>query len=160
MRRVLPILSLLLLTFAVCGQTLSLTFTSKTEAKFFVYLNGRLQNEKSKGMLTISNLEDKDYHVRIVIDDPYEVAYTQTFHPSAKHNSYTVEFNPVRERVIVREAKAEVDEEATQEEGERIPPSPAAEQRKKARPDAVRLNGQRPNTSQVNSVRTKTVLEK
>jgi len=159
MRRVLPILSLLLLTVAASGQSLSLSFTSKTEAKFFVYLNGRLQNEKSRGMLTINNLEDKDYHVRIVIDDPYEVAYTQTFRPSAKHNSYTVEFNPVRERVIVREAKAEVEEQTTQEEGERIPPSPAAQQRKKARPDAVRLNGNSVHSSQVNSVRTKTVME-
>ncbi len=150
---------MLLLAATVCGQSLSLTFTSKTDARFFVYLNGRLQNEKSKGMLTINGLEDKDYHVRIVIDDPYEVSHTQTFRPSTKHNSYTVEFSPVRERVTVREAKAEASEEPTQQREERIPPSPAAEQRKKARPTTIRIAGSPVNASQINSVRNKTATE-
>lgn len=84
------------------SQDLQLTFTSATDAKFFVYLNGKLQNEKSTGMVTIKNLEDKDYHVRIVIDDPFEVAVTRTIRPDRKHNEYSVKFNAVRERVYLK----------------------------------------------------------
>ena len=86
------------------SQDLQLTFTSATDAKFFVYLNGKLQNEKSTGMVTIKNLEDKDYHIRIVIDDPFEVAVTRTIKPDPKHNEYTVQFNAVRERVYLKPA--------------------------------------------------------
>lgn len=85
------------------GQTL--TFTSTSDAKFFVYLNGKLQNQKSSGMVTLKGLEDKDYHVRIVIDDPYEIATTQSIRPDKKHNEYTVQFNAVRERVYLKPAK-------------------------------------------------------
>ena len=77
---------MLFLTIAnvAMGQGRSITFTSVTDAKFFVYINGRLQNEKSTGMLTINNLEDKEYHVRIVIDDPFEVAATQRIRPDER----------------------------------------------------------------------------
>ena len=158
MKRTLPLLAFLMLLSSAWGQSMSLSFTSKTEAKFYVYLNGRLQNEKSKGMITINNLEEKDYHIRIVIDDPYEITYTKTFRPSAKHNNYIVEFNPTRERVTVREAKPEADAE-TETTNDRIPPSPAAEQQKKARPTAVRLNGGSVSRSQVNAEKTKMVTE-
>lgn len=90
--------------FAAGAQNLSLTFTSVTDAKFFVYLNGALQNERSSGMVTVSGLEEKDYHFRIVIDDPFEVAVTRTIKPDPKHSEYTVQFNAVRERVYLKPA--------------------------------------------------------
>ena len=86
------------------AQGLSLTFTSVTDAKFFVYLNGTLQNERSSGMVTVNGLEEKEYHFRIVIDDPFEVAVTRTIKPDAKHSEYTVQFNAVRERVYLKPA--------------------------------------------------------
>ena len=98
---------LLLLTFvafAAGAQNLSLTFTSVTDAKFFVYINGTLQNQRSSGMVTVNDLEEKNYHVRIVIDDPFEIAVTRTIKPDAKHNEYTVQFNAVRERVYLKQA--------------------------------------------------------
>lgn len=88
------------------AQGLSLTFTSVTDAKFFVYLNGTLQNEHSSGMVTVNGLEEKEYHFRIVIDDPFEVAVTRTIKPDAKHSEYTVQFNAVRERVYLKPAAA------------------------------------------------------
>ena len=93
-----------LFSCALHAQGLKLTFTSVTDAKFFVYLNGKLQNEKSSGMVTINNLEDKDYHIRIVIDDPYEVTVTRTIRPDRKNSEYTVRFNAVRERVYLKPA--------------------------------------------------------
>ena len=109
-------LLLVLATAGVAAQTasdLALTFTSQTEARFFVYLNGKRQNEKSVGMLTLRHLEDKKYHVRIVIDDPFEVATTCTLRPSATRNEYAVLFNPVRERVYVKRSRQESELETT-----------------------------------------------
>ena len=102
MKHILTVILLLTLSLSASGQSLSLTFRSITDAKFFVYLNGRLQNEKSSGMVTIGGLEEKDYHIRIVIDDPYAVAVTKRIKPSPKQSEYTVQFNPVRERVYVQ----------------------------------------------------------
>ncbi len=99
------LLILLTLTgFVANAQELSLTFTSITDAKFFVYVNGKLQNEQSSGMVTVRGLEEKDYHVRIVVDDPFEIAVTRTIKPSVKQNEYTVQFNAVRERVYLKPA--------------------------------------------------------
>ncbi len=101
------LLILLTLTgFVASAQELSLTFTSITDAKFFVYVNGKLQNEQSSGMVTVRGLEEKDYHVRIVVDDPFEVAVTRTIKPDAKHSEYTVQFNAVRERVYLKAASS------------------------------------------------------
>ena len=55
-------------------------------------------------MVTVNGLEDKDYHIRIVIDDPFEVAVTRTIKPDPKHSEYTVQFNAVRERVYLKPA--------------------------------------------------------
>ena len=97
------IVSILLfcITSALGAQNLSLSFFSQTDAKFFVYVNGKLQNSQSSGNVTVDNLEDKEYHVRIVIDDPYEVATTRTLRPSASKSRYLVNFNAVRERVYI-----------------------------------------------------------
>ena len=92
------------------SQDLSLTFTSVTDAKFFVFLNGKLQNENSSGMVKIKGLEEKDYHIRIVIDDPFEVAVTRTIRPNRKYNEYTVRFNAVKERVDLKPAKEKTEE--------------------------------------------------
>lgn len=86
------------------AQEQTLTFTSITDAKFFVYLNGKLQNERSSGMVKLKGLEEKDYHIRIVVDDPFEIAVTRTIKPDPKHNEYTVQFNAVRERVYLKPA--------------------------------------------------------
>ena len=98
------LLLLTLMGMTATAQDLSLTFTSVTDAKFFVYVNGHLYNERSSGMVTVNGLEDKDYHIRIVIDDPFEVAVTRTIKPDPKHNEYTVQFNAVRERVYLKPA--------------------------------------------------------
>ena len=98
------LLLLTLMGMTATAQDLSLTFTSVTDAKFFVYVNGHLYNERSSGMVTVNDLEDKDYHIRIVIDDPFEVAVTRTIKPDPKHNEYTVQFNAVRERVYLKPA--------------------------------------------------------
>ena len=110
---ILKLLTFLILLQGVqslCAQKHSLTFTSVSDTKFFVYLNGRLQNEKSSGMVTLQDLEEKEYHVRIVIDDPFEVAVTRRIKPDGKHNEYTVLFNAVRERVYLRPAKSDGNE--------------------------------------------------
>ena len=102
---------IVLILLITCGgislfaQERSITFTSVTDAKFFVYLNGRLQNERSTGMITINNLEDKEYHFRIVIDDPFEVATTKRIRPDANGCEYTVRFNAVRERVYLKKSE-------------------------------------------------------
>ncbi|MBR3829156.1 MAG: hypothetical protein IKJ40_07690 [Bacteroidales bacterium] len=98
------LLLLTLMAMTATAQDLSLTFTSVTDAKFFVYVNGHLYNERSSGMVTVNGLEDKDYHIRIVIDDPFEVAVTRTIKPDPKHSEYTVQFNAVRERVYLKPA--------------------------------------------------------
>lgn len=105
MKKIILFATLLIL---MCGsmfaQERTLTFTSITDAKFFVYLNGKLQNERSTGMITLKNLEDKEYHVRIVIDDPYEVATTTKIRPDEKGSEYTVRFNAVRERIYLKKS--------------------------------------------------------
>ena len=109
MKRLLLLSGLLAIALSTWAQGHSLTFTSVTDAKFFVYLNGKLQNEKSSGMVTLQGLEEKKYHIRIVIDDPFEVAVTSTIKPDGKHNEYTVHFNAVRERVYLKPAKEQRD---------------------------------------------------
>lgn len=104
MRKIALIL-FLAITAHCLSQEQTLTFTSTSDAKFFVYLNGRLQNQKSSGMVTLYGLEEKEYHVRIVVDDPFEIATTQSIKPDKKHNEYTVQFNAVRERVYLKPAK-------------------------------------------------------
>ena len=104
MKRLVILIALVICTGTVWAQNQTLTFTSITDAKFFVYLNGKLQNERSSGIVTLNNLEDKEYHIRIVIDDPFEIAVTRTIKPDNKHNEYTVQFNAVRERVYLRQA--------------------------------------------------------
>ena len=94
---------------AAWGQDLSLTFMSQTDAKFFVYLDGRLQNKESKGFLTIDSLEYRKYVVRIVIDEPYEVAVTKTIKPTDMDHFYKVNFNVVKERVFLKLAKDDAD---------------------------------------------------
>ncbi len=91
------------------GQDLSLTFMSQTDAKFFVYLDGRLQNKESKGFITIDSLEYRKYVVRIVIDEPYEVAVTKTIKPTDMNHFYKVNFNVVKERVFLKLAKDDAD---------------------------------------------------
>lgn len=86
---------------AATQSGLSLTFTSETEVKFFIYVNGQLQNKKSTGRLTINGLEDKPYHIRIVMDDPFEIVTTRTMRPSKTASEYSVCFNPIRERIYV-----------------------------------------------------------
>ena len=104
--------------FFAHAQDLRLTFTSVSDAKFYVYLNGKLQNERSSGMVTLTNLEDKDYHLRIVVDDPFEIALTQTIHPNQKHKDYDVVFNAVKERVYIRYSRQEREIENTGNEEE------------------------------------------
>ena len=102
--RLLRIIVSILFSTTLKAQNLSLTFTSVTDAKFFLYVNGVLQNQQSKGMVTVKGLESKEYHIRVVIDDPYEVASTLTIKPDSKNSEYTVRFNAVRERVYVKPA--------------------------------------------------------
>ncbi len=144
------------------AQDLSLTFTSITDAKFYVYLNGKLQNERSSGMVTLRGLEDKEYHVRIVIDDPYEVAVTRKIKPDKKHSEYTVQFNAVRERVYLKAVKASKEETVWQpeERGEEViviepeteKPKPAAALKRNSYVDTVARGV-------VNQIRTKIVVE-
>ena len=93
------------------AQNASLSFVSSSDAKFYVYLNGVLQNSKSSGLVTINNLEEKDYHVRVVIDDPFEIATIQTIRPDKKHSEYSVTFNAVKEKVTVRQVKTKTSEQ-------------------------------------------------
>ncbi|MCR5193626.1 MAG: hypothetical protein K6D59_10010 [Bacteroidales bacterium] len=102
--RILLIIVSIFLSASLKAQELSLTFTSVTDAKFYLYINGVLQNQKSRGMVTVKGLESKEYHIRVVIDDPYEIASTLTIKPDAKHSEYTVRFNAVKERVYVKPA--------------------------------------------------------
>ena len=101
-----------------------MTFTSQTEARFYLYLNGKLQNEQPSGSVTLRGLGDKAYHVRIVMDDPFEVAATLTLRPGQEAAQYDVEFNPVRERVYVTRAKA--GQQGSEEEQPPSPPTRAA----------------------------------
>ena len=135
---------MLLLCGALRAQELSLTFTSVTDAKFFVYLNGRLQNETSKGMVTLRGLEEKDYHIRIVIDDPYAVQLTRTLRPGGKHSEYDVLFNAVRERIYLRPSKTEASTElwSTSEDRGSAVEAPAPAKSVTPRPALRRTNQQ------------------
>lgn len=131
----------LVLILASCAtlfaQGRSVTFTSVTDAKFFVYLNGKLQNEHSTGMITLRDLEDKEYHVRIVIDDPFEVATTKRIRPDANGSEYTVRFNAVRERVDLKksDSRSSRDDESLwrAETPESATPSPSESETPKKR---------------------------
>ncbi len=96
-------------TSTVSSQgTLSMTFTSETEVKFYIYINGHLQNATSTGRITINGLMDKDYHIRIVMDDPFEISTTRTMRPSKTETEYAVRFNPVKEYIYVNRRKERV----------------------------------------------------
>ncbi len=90
------------------GGTLSMTFTSETEVKFYLYVNGKLQNQQSTGRLTVNGLMDKDYHIRIVMDDPFEISTTRTMRPSKTETEYGIRFNPVREYIYINRRKERV----------------------------------------------------
>lgn len=105
MKRVVALTFMVLCSCIVFGQGLSLSFTSVTEARFHVYVNGILQNEKSRQKVVIENLRARKYHIRIVMDDPYEIAVTKSIRPRQGKGEYTVRFNPVRERIYVRKQK-------------------------------------------------------
>lgn len=117
MKKVVAILTILTgMGLSVAAQELSLSFTSQSEARFFFYLNGKLQNQQPQATITFHNLENKDYHVRIVVDDPYEVALVKSFRPSESHNSYSLLFNPVKEKIIVhsdKDSESEYESQAT-----------------------------------------------
>ena len=154
------LLLLTLMAMTATAQDLSLTFTSVTDAKFFVYVNGHLYNERSSGMVTVNGLEDKDYHIRIVIDDPYEVAVTSTIKPDGKHNEYTVQFNAVRERVYLKPAKEQTERRIWQddEEAETAASTPASSEQAPRQRTTVRRQRFQDTATQriVNHVRTQT----
>ena len=157
MKRIGLLLIAALMALPALAQERSLSFTSVNSARFFVYLNGRLQNEKSVGSITLKGLEDKEYHVRIVIDDPYVVATTKKMRPAPGNYEWTVDINAVRERVYLREAKEEKPEIEEQE-----PPRQRVRERKstpkseETRP-AARVDLKAGGA--VNRERTETVLE-
>ncbi|MBP5548570.1 MAG: hypothetical protein J6X58_06760 [Bacteroidales bacterium] len=157
-------LIIMLLSFfgMVSAQGLRLTFTSMSDAKFFVYINGKLQNERASGMVTINDLEDKDYHVRIVIDDPFEIAVTQTIRPAPKRSDYTVQFNAVRERVYLKLAKVQRDEPLWQpeetEQSTTVDNNSEEKPKSRSRTTIKRTSFEDTATQQViNKIRTKTL---
>ncbi len=160
--RLLTIILLALSLGTVRAQDETLTFTSITDAKFFVYLNGALQNERSSGMVTIKGLEQKEYHIRIVIDDPFEVAVTRTIKPDPKHREYTVQFNAVRERVYLKPATTS---SRSQEEDNNlwIPQDPAPADTQATAPAKSRTSIRRHDISDtatkqvINRIRTETL---
>lgn len=100
----------------VTAQSRSLTFTSVSEARYFFYLNGKLQNQQAVATITLDSLDDKDYHIRIVVDDPYEVAVVKTLRPSLTPSRYTLLFNPVKERILVATERRD-EQSATDNDG-------------------------------------------
>ncbi|MBO7489433.1 MAG: hypothetical protein J6T88_04055 [Bacteroidales bacterium] len=164
MKRLVILIALVICTGTVWAQNQTLTFTSITDAKFFVYLNGKLQNERSSGMVTLKNLEDKEYHIRIVIDDPFEIAVTRTIKPDNKHNEYTVQFNAVRERVYLRQASTAL----KNQEGDNnlwIPQDPAPADTQATAPAKSRTSIRRDNEGDtatrriLNRIKTQTIEE-
>lgn len=146
-----------LMALPMLAQERSLSFTSVNSARFFVYLNGRLQNEKSVGTITLRGLEDKEYHVRIVIDDPFVVATTKKMRPSPGKNEWTVDFNAVRERIYLNEAKEEKPEAAEKEPPrERVKERKSTPKSEETRP-AVRVDLKAGGS--VNRERTETIME-
>lgn len=163
MKRLLLLTGLLAIALTTWAQSHSLTFTSITDAKFFVYVNGKLQNQKSSGMVTVGGLEEKKYHIRIVIDDPFEVAVTSTIKPDGKHNEYTVQFNAVRERVYLKPAKEQTERRIWQDDEEAetaAPTPPSSEQTPRQRTTVRRQRFQDTATQRiVNHVRTQTISD-
>lgn len=106
MKKALPLLFLLL---ASCSwaQNLKLSFMSESGARFFLYLDGKLQNTSSVGNITLQHLENKPYQVRIEIDDPYQMVCIKQLRPSEQNYEYTVFFNAVRERIYIKPLKKE-----------------------------------------------------
>lgn len=160
------LLLLTLMGMTATAQDLSLTFTSVTDAKFFVYVNGHLYNERSSGMVTVNDLEDKDYHIRIVIDDPFEVAVTRTIKPDPKHNEYTVQFNAVRERVYLKPAatpsRRQEENNLWMPQENNQPEQPQANQPKPKPRTTVRRNNESDTATNriLNHLRTITIEEK
>lgn len=160
------LLLLTLMGMTATAQDLSLTFTSVTDAKFFVYVNGHLYNESSSGMVTVNGLEDKDYHIRIVIDDPFEVAVTRTIKPDPKHNEYTVQFNAVRERVYLKPAatpsRRQEENNLWMPQENNQPEQPQADQPKPKPRTTVRRNNESDTATNriLNHLRTITIEEK
>lgn len=160
------LLLLTLMGMTATAQDLSLTFTSVTDAKFFVYVNGHLYNERSSGMVTVNDLEDKDYHIRIVIDDPFEVAVTRTIKPDPKHNEYTVQFNAVRERVYLKPAatpsRRQEENNLWMPQENNQPEQPQADQPKPKPRTTVRRNNESDTATNriLNHLRTITIEEK
>lgn len=107
MKKFYILLILLALASVAAGQNLKLSFMSQSGARFYVYLNGKLQNQSSVGNITLQHLEDKEYHVRIEIDDPYQMVCTRRMRPSEQNYEYTVNFNAVRERIYLKPLKKE-----------------------------------------------------
>ena len=160
------LLLLTLMAMTATAQDLSLTFTSVTDAKFFVYVNGHLYNERSSGMVTVNDLEDKDYHIRIVIDDPFEVAVTRTIKPDPKHSEYTVQFNAVRERVYLKPAatpsRRQEENNLWMPQENNQPEQPQADQPKPKPRTTVRRNSESDTATNriLNHLRTITIEEK
>lgn len=160
------LLLLTLMGMTATAQDLSLTFTSVTDAKFFVYVNGHLYNERSSGMVTVNGLEDKDYHIRIVIDDPFEVAVTRTIKPDPKHSEYTVQFNAVRERVYLKPAatpsRRQEENNLWMPQENNQPEQPQADQPKPKPRTTVRHNNESDTATNriLNHLRTITIEEK
>ena len=107
MRRITLLVFTLILSVSTFAQQQSITFTSLSEARFFFYINGQLQNQEAVSSITFNNLEDKDYLFRIVADDPYEVAVVKTLRPSSNRNRYTLLFSPVKERIVLEHERNE-----------------------------------------------------
>lgn len=107
MRRITLLVFTLILSVLTFAQQQSITFTSLSEARFFFYINGQLQNQEAVSSITFNNLEDKDYLFRIVADDPYEVAVVKTLRPSSNRNRYTLLFSPVKERIVLEHERNE-----------------------------------------------------
>lgn len=164
--KTLFLLLLTLMGMTATAQDLSLTFTSVTDAKFFVYVNGHLYNERSSGMVTVNGLEDKDYHIRIVIDDPFEVAVTRTIKPDPKHSEYTVQFNAVRERVYLKPAatpsRRQEENNLWMPQENNQPEQPQADQPKPKPRTTVRRNNESDTATNriLNHLRTITIEEK
>ncbi|MCR4828961.1 MAG: hypothetical protein K5864_05805 [Bacteroidales bacterium] len=165
MRQLLTVLILLLAAVSTVGQNQSLHFISMNDARFFVYVNGKLQNERAAGMYTVNGLEDKEYHIRIVIDDPFTIAVTKTIRPDAKHREWTVEFNAVKERVYLREAKAEKEEANDDNEGRsrvrddgKDKGSPVSSKASRTQTNTTKLAGSNGGQN-INQLKTKTVME-
>ena len=162
MKNTISLLLTLMLGIQMQAQDLKLSFTSITDAKFFVYVNGVLQNERSSGMVTVNNLENKEYHVRIVIDDPFEVAVTRSITPDPKHCDYTVQFNAVKERVYLKQSKTKQEESVWQPEQQAEKSTTANEDSKPARQRTTikRVQTEDSETQQIlNRIKTQTMSE-